>query len=181
MDGIVVRPVRAHEWREVRELRLRALSDEVAGMAFGETLAVASARPEQFWVERAALASPEAGPDAGVRQVVAVTPDGRWVGSVTVWLERAGEPDVEGVAIPRFGGGIVGVYVEPAHRGQGLVQRLLDAAVDWVRERGLDRARLYVHADNVRAQRAYATAGFRPTGVTLTGGVGAEIEMARDL
>lgn len=181
MATVTVRPVHDHEWREVRTLRLRALRDEAARIAFVDNFEDASGRPDEFWQERVALASVDAGSDAGARQFVAVTEDGAWIGSVTVLVERAGEKDFEGAVIDRSAGGVVGVYLDPAFRGSGVMEDLLDAAVDWIRERGLDYARLYVHADNLRAQGAYEKAGFQPTGTTLLGSIGPEIEMARDV
>ena len=179
MDEITIRAVHDHEWREVRTLRLRALQDEVADIAFIDTFEEASKRPDEFWQQRVAGSSVEAGPDARGRQFVAVAPDDTWVGSVTVLVERVGEKDFEGADIERAAGAIVGVYLDPAYRGRGITQRMFTAAVDWVRELGLDHARLYVHAENPRAQKAYEKAGFTPTGKTLAGSLGIEIEMAR--
>ena len=181
MEEITVRAVHDHEWREVRELRLRALQDEVAAIAFIDTFDAASARPDEFWQQRAAGSSLEAGESATGRQFVAVTEAGAWVGAVTVLVERAGEKDFEGAEILRSGGAIVGVYLDPAYRGRGILQRMFAAALDWVRESGLDRARLYVHVDNARARRAYESAGFAATGATVSGSVGEELEMARDV
>jgi RimJ/RimL family protein N-acetyltransferase len=181
MDEVEVRAVHDHEWREVRDLRLRALQDEVADLAFVDTYVEASRRLDEFWQQRAAGSSLEAGPDAGARQFVAVAADGTWVGSVTVIVERVGERDFEGVEITRDAGALVGVYLDPAYRGRGIIQRVMAAAVDWVRERELGSARLYVHVDNPRAQHAYEKAGFAPTGVTLLGSLGIENEMAREV
>lgn len=180
METITVRTVHEYEWREVRALRLRALQDQAASVAFVDDFENASSQPDEFWTQRVVRASAEAGPDAAARQFVAITEDGTWIGSVTVILERAGEQDYEGAVIETSGGAIVGVYLDPAFRGRGTIQRLLEAAVDWVRDRGLRRARLYVHVHNVRAQRAYEKAGFRPTGTELVGAVGREMEMVRD-
>lgn len=179
MGDIVVRPVRGHEWIEVRALRLRALQDEAAGIAFVDTLEAATVRPDEFWKDRTAQASSDAGPDPSARQFVATTSDGNWIGSITVLIERAGEKDFEGKEIRRSGGGVVGVYLDPAYRGKGVIQSLFDAAFDWLRDLHLDSARLYVHAENSRAHNAYLKAGFRPTGVTLVGSIGPEVEMAR--
>ena len=38
-----------------------------------------------------------------------------------------------------------------------------------------------MHRDNLRAQGAYRRSGFEPTGETLTGPIGPEIVMARQL
>lgn len=181
MDNITIRPVHADEWREVRELRLRALQDDAAAMAFVDTFETASARPDEFWQLRTRGGSVEAGTDAPGRQFVAVTDEGAWVGSLTVLVEKVGEKDFEGADILRSAGAIVGVYLDPAHRGLGVIQSMFDTALDWVRERGLGYARLYVHTENLRAQKAYERAGFLPTGKSLVGAVGPEIEMARDV
>lgn len=181
MDEITVRPVHDYEWRDIRDLRLRALHDEAADIAFIDTVAGATARSDEFWQRRAIGASVEAGEHASARQFVAVAPDGTWVGTVTILIERAGDNDFESLPIRRSGGAAVGVYLDPEYRGRGVIQNLFDIAVDWVRERGLDYARLYVHADNLRAQKAYEKAGFHFTGTTLVGSVGPEVEMAREV
>lgn len=41
----VIRPVKAAEWQRLRELRLAALADPVARVAFNETLEEAAGRP----------------------------------------------------------------------------------------------------------------------------------------
>ena len=174
-----VRPVRADEWREIKALRLRALSDEAAPMAFLESYGEAEARPDGFWQERAQGSAPDAGARAGARQFVAVTDDGTWVGTAAALVEEAGDVDFEGRVVEAAGGHVVGVFLLPEHRGRDVMGRLLEAIVDWLRELGLSRARLYVHADNIRAQRCYEKYGFRPTGARFTGTMGPEIEMAR--
>ena len=176
-----VRPVHAHEWREIRDLRLRALSDEAAPMAFLESSAEAAARPDAFWQDRAQGSSVEAGPGAGARQFVAVTGDGDWAGTAVALVERAGDADFEGAVVDRPGGHVVGVYLCPEHRGRGVLGDLFRAVTEWLREIGLDHVRLYVHAENARAQRAYEKSGFRPTGTRISGPIGPEIEMARTL
>jgi RimJ/RimL family protein N-acetyltransferase len=181
MTDITVRPIHDHEWQEVRALRLRALQDEVASIAFVDTFEEASVPPDEFWQQRAHGSSVEAGANAGVRSFIAIAGDGAWIGSVTVIVEKVGEKDFEGNEIVRDGGAIVGVYLDPEYRGRGVIQRLFDAALDWVRERELGYARLYVHSDNLRAQGAYLRAGFTPTGASFEGSLGAELEMAREV
>lgn len=58
---------------------------------------------------------------------------------------------------------LLALYVEPAARGGGAADRLLDAGVRWARQRGYDRIQLYVTATNLPAKRFYARHGFRPT------------------
>ncbi|MEV4538250.1 GNAT family N-acetyltransferase [Asanoa sp. NPDC049518] len=74
-----------------------------------------------------------------------------------------------------------GVFLKPEHRGTGVIGRLFDGTVGWMRQRNLTRVRLYVHADNVRARRAYEKVGFTSTGRECHGSLGPEIEMARAL
>ena len=159
-----IRPTRAHEWRESKALRLLALSDEAAPMAFVESHGEAAARPDDFWQGRARSSSLDAGPGAGARSFVAVTDDGTWVGTAVALVEGPGDVDVEGRVVEEAGGHVVGVFLHPEHRGRGVMDSLLQAVTDWLRELGLSRARLYVHADNRRAQRCYEKSGFRPTG-----------------
>ncbi|MGV9318375.1 GNAT family N-acetyltransferase [Streptomyces sp. NPDC003660] len=160
-QGYVVRGVREEEWGDVKQLRLDALRDPVAHLAFLETYEDAAARPDSFWRERAAG-------KPGVRQFVAESADGEWAGTVTVLLEEAGGTDWAGYAVERRQGHVVGVFVRPEHRGNGLIQELLDAGVAWAWEQEAERVRLFVHADNPRAQGAYLRAGFKPTGLVVS-------------
>ncbi|MFF7728671.1 GNAT family N-acetyltransferase [Streptomyces sp. NPDC008001] len=164
----IIRSVRAEDWEKSRELRLAALVDPVAPIAFLDTYEKASAQPDSYWQERA-RASSEA---CSVITFVAEAPDGRWDGSVTVLVEL---PDADEATV--FGGApavpqthIVGVFVRPERRGTGLIQALFDAAVTWsweLSEPRAERIRLFVHEDNGRALSVYRKAGFVPSGVTV--------------
>ncbi|MEV6165143.1 GNAT family N-acetyltransferase [Streptomyces sp. NPDC052052] len=164
----VIRAVRADEWRLVKELRLAALQDPVAPIAFLETHEQGVAQSDAFWQERA-LGASEAG-SGEVRQFVAIAADGRWDGSVTVLIER---PDVKA----RFGDGaqvhqahVVGVFVRPEARGEGLAEELFRAGMDWawsLEEPRIERVRLYVHQDNERAAAVYRRIGFVATGQSV--------------
>ena len=174
--GPTIRRVRADEWQLARALRLDALRDEAAGIAFLESYDDASAQPDQFFQDRTARAAE--GDD--VAQLVAV--DGTvWAGSVTVLVQHAGSVDFHGRTIEHTRAVVVGVYVRPEHRGAGLIDRLLDAAGQWAAERGFDSLTLGVHQDNARAQGAYRRAGFVPSGVEYTGPIGPELELVRAL
>ncbi|MEU0743994.1 GNAT family N-acetyltransferase [Streptomyces sp. NPDC006134] len=160
----VVRAIRADEWAAVKEMRLTALRDPLAHLAFLETYEGAVARPESYWRERAAGAAEGA---AGARQVVAEVPGGPWAGTLTVLMEEAGTTDWAGCPVERRQGHVVGVYVRPEWRGTGLVEELFDAGVAWAWGRGAERVRLFVHEDNGRARSCYRKLGFVPSGVTL--------------
>ncbi|MET8248571.1 GNAT family N-acetyltransferase [Streptomyces sp. NPDC005202] len=170
-EKYVVRAIRAEEWPAVKALRLLALQDPVAHLAFLETYDDAVARPDSFWQERAAGAAEGA---AGARQFVAEGPDGEWVGTATVLVEEPGRTDWAGFPVERRQGHVVGVYVRPEHRGCGLTEVLFDEALDWAWEIGVERVRLIVHEENGRAQHFYRRIGFVPSGhtVPLTGGSG---------
>ncbi|MFJ1810254.1 MULTISPECIES: GNAT family N-acetyltransferase [unclassified Streptomyces] len=171
MYTYVVRVVRAEEWASVKALRLLALEDPAAPLAFLETYETAAERSDSFWQERAAGAAEGAG---GARQYIAEADDGQWAGTVTVLVEEAGSVDWAGFPVERRQGHVVGVFVRKEWRGSGMTQALLDAAVGWAWREGLERVRLIVHERNLRAQGAYRKAGFVPTGRTVPLGKGAE-------
>lgn len=122
-------------------------------------------RPDSFWRERAAGAA------EGVRerqQVVAVAPDGRWVGSVVVLVEEAGAQGALGDVSEVRQGHFVAVYVRPEVRGRGLTERLFAYALEWAWEvAGVERVRLFVDERNGRAEAFYRKFGFVPTGESV--------------
>jgi ribosomal protein S18 acetylase RimI-like enzyme len=146
---MLVRPLRADEWPLLRELRLRALAD--APEAFASTHAQEAAAPERMWRERAT-----GGPEI-VTLLATTGPEGDGsapAGMTTVRLE-GGQP-------PR--GHLLGMWVDPAHRGLGVAGELIDAAAGWARARGATELVLWVVDGNAAALRAYRRAGFGPTG-----------------
>lgn len=68
----VMRSVRAEEWPQARQLRLEALQDPAAPVAFLESYEEAQARPDSFWQDRTAAAAE----GRYVRQFVAESPEG---------------------------------------------------------------------------------------------------------
>lgn len=164
-----VRRVRATEWADVRDLRLRALQDPVAALAFLDTVENASAQPDEFWQHRAANAA-EGGSNA---QFVAIAEDGEWFGSATVLPSGLEGP--ESTAL------VVGVYVAEGHRGAGAIETLLDECATWSAEQGAYGLTLEVHVDNHRAQAAYERCGFTRTGQITELANGREYVMVRPL
>ncbi|MFN2463323.1 MAG: N-acetyltransferase family protein [Candidatus Dormibacteria bacterium] len=59
------------------------------------------------------------------------------------------------------------VYVVPAHRGRGLASRLVTAAVETFRTRGVTFASVWTHPSNAAALSLYRSAGFAPTEQTV--------------
>ncbi|MFI6348130.1 GNAT family N-acetyltransferase [Streptomyces sp. NPDC050560] len=150
-----VRQVRADDWPAVKALRLAALRDPVAPIAFFETYDEAVARPDAFWKERT-LGGAEGGRN---RQFVAEAPDGEWLGTVTALLEQAGTVDFMGEAVDRPQAHLVGVFVRPGHRGGTVSAALFRTALAWTAPRA-SRTRLLVHRDNGRAEAFYRKLGF---------------------
>ncbi|WP_093696793.1 GNAT family N-acetyltransferase [Streptomyces sp. 2231.1] len=163
-SGYTVRAIRPEDWTAVRQLRLDALRDPVAHLAFLETYEEAAAKTDAFWQDRA-IGSGEG--SSAARQIIAEAPDGTWAGTVTVLVEEAGTEDWAGHPVERRQGHVVGVFVRPEHRGNGLIKALFDAGVEWAWQRGAERVRLFVHADNARAQSAYRKVGFVPSGLVV--------------
>jgi RimJ/RimL family protein N-acetyltransferase len=151
------------DWPSVRDVRLRALADEPA--AFLERLEAAEQFDEAEWRFRV-----RRNHQPGNRQLVARTPDGRWIASMVVFTSQ-GQPgylnrgDEGGISRAN----LVGVWVDPDFRGReaGVADAVFLALRDWVRdELGMDRMFLHVGDWNARARRFYERHGFRATGVT---------------
>ncbi|GAA1901402.1 GNAT family N-acetyltransferase [Streptantibioticus ferralitis] len=166
--GYGIRTAGPDEWQRIRELRLEALSDPIAHLAFGSTYQREAALTDEEWQLRAQRGT----------GFVAEDTNGVWVGSATVLMETGTE-----YPIPQAH--VVGMYVRPEVRGGGTAERLLRAAVEWSwRQQEVERVRLWVTDANPRAFAFYTRLGFGKTGVSaphppdrsLTG---YEMELAR--
>ena len=162
--GFVVRPTSEDDWRDIRALRLEMLADTPT--AFAETLDSALQHGEAEWRMRGRRGTAEHG-----TALVAVTEQGRWVGTMGGFLLAGTGPL------------LVGVYVAPAFRGAdaGVTDALLARVEDWARGEG-DTLALHVHERNARARRAYEKRGFAATGTTLPyvlDPTASEIEMSK--
>jgi len=172
-----VRRVRPEDWARLRDLRLEALRDPVAHLAFLERLDDARARPDDYWRERTAAA---ASGDAVV-QVVALDPHDLPVGTVTARVTAPGEPDYLDRTADHVRAALVGVYLRPEHRGEGVLEALLGAVEAWLRDRGVPRVALHVHQDNARAARAYLRCGYADEGARVVLDGALHHELVRDL
>jgi GNAT superfamily N-acetyltransferase len=175
-EAIAVRRVRLSDADRVRSIRLEALSDPVAGIAFLESRAETEARPDAYWRERTA-----GGALSGSAAQFVAEAGRDWVGTLTVLIPEVGREDYFGRVAVAGRALVVAVYVRPTHRGRGTLDALMDAAAEWARAGGERELALDVHEDNSRAQRAYARLGFTATGVTSAGPNGIELEMVRPL
>jgi GNAT superfamily N-acetyltransferase len=59
------------------------------------------------------------------------------------------------------------MYVEPAHRGKGIIGKIIDALMAWATQKGLTEIQLDVYAENESAVKAYRKRGFKPDLLTL--------------
>ncbi|WP_129841717.1 GNAT family N-acetyltransferase [Streptomyces sp. RFCAC02] len=131
-----VRRTAREDWWEFRALRLAALRDPVAPLAFYEAYEEAIRLPRSEWERRAA--------DDETVTLIGETEAGEW-GGMLGHYRRYGRVTV------------VGVYVLPAHRGTGLAHSLMETVVEGAAGREI---RLRVHEDNTRAARFYRSLGF---------------------
>jgi GNAT superfamily N-acetyltransferase len=171
-----VRRVRMSEATKVRSIRLEALGDPAADIAFLETREQAERQSDDFWRERTAGAALS---ESAAQFVAEAGRD--WVGTVTVLRPEPGSTDYFGRQARAGRALVVSVYVRPSHRGRGALDALVDAAAQWALDAGEEELQLDVHEDNARARRAYARLGFVPTGRTSEGPNGVELEMVRAL
>ncbi|HTR27720.1 MAG TPA: GNAT family N-acetyltransferase [Puia sp.] len=63
------------------------------------------------------------------------------------------------------------MYVEPAHRGKGVNQLIIDALKNWAKSQNLTELRLDVYTTNDAAIRAYEKAGFTPYLINMRMGI----------
>ena len=96
---------------------------------------------------------------------------------IVLVAERSGEvlgytyAGVEGfdyMALRGPAGALYDIVVDPAHRGQGIGQRLLEATLSELAQRGAPRVVLSTAEQNEPAQRLFARAGFRTTMIEMT-------------
>ncbi len=170
------------DWESIRDLRIRAVSD--TPIAFLETREQALAIDENGWRERARRNrhAAKGAPAGDSMQVVAVAPDGRWIGSMVCFISDGPPGYVERREPPGRRANLVGVFVDPGWRGDaGVTDALLGAVASWVEEeKGLSELYLHVSELNDRARRSYLKRGFHATGkVDVVPGdpVDREIEM----
>ena len=173
---VVVRRIRADEWEKARMLRLAALADPAAPIAFLETLESALQLPEEFWEERTAAAA-----TGTTGQFIAEAASGEWLGSLTVLVFEAGTTDYWGHPVPGRRANIVGVFVRPEARGSGIIDALFGAAKDYARGLGFEELHLEVHRSNDRARGAYLRAGFVATGAVIESEQGLDDVMVASL
>jgi len=149
MHEITIRPFLASEWREYRDLRLRALKESPD--AFGSTFETSSLIPDPEWVSRLERVSPHTDLPMGAMA------GGEPVGLAWAKIEN---PDDDVAHLYQM-------WVAPEFRGAGIGRRLVNAAINWARDRGVKVMVLDVTCGNVPAARLYESMGFRPVGIPV--------------
>ena len=144
---ITLRRFEAEEWREYRDLRLRALLD--APDAFGSTYEREAALQDADWEARLAAGVSEA------RQFPVVALSGETPVGLAWGRADEREPTVAH---------LYQVWVAPDHRGQGVGRQLTNAVIEWARELGVRALRLGVTPSHAAARRLYRRVGFVDAG-----------------
>jgi ribosomal protein S18 acetylase RimI-like enzyme len=137
---VAVRRLTEADWRQLRAARLAALAE--APYAFASTLARERQFTEETWRERARSA-----------MTVAAFEGTDIVGLATGFPEQTGT-----------GWHLVGMWVAPEIRGQGIAGRLVGAVCAMARQAGAPSVTLWVTDANDRARAFYRRLGFEATG-----------------
>jgi GNAT superfamily N-acetyltransferase len=135
----VIRQTTADDWRQLREVRLRALAD--APTAFASSLEAEQDLPETHWRQIAGSDDHHA--------AFAVEHGAGFAGMVRCFL--AYEPEEV------F---LVNMWVAPELRGGGHARELVERVVAWARRHGARRVVLSLEEANERARRLYERNGF---------------------
>lgn len=136
----VIRPLGPDDWAVLRDVRLRALAD--APDAFGSTLEREQAFGEADWRRRV----------GGVGPVLVA-----YDAEEPVAMGGLFVPDDDGPAM------VWGMWTAPDARRRGIGRQVLDALLEWCRDRGRDVV-LDVTEGNPAARALYVGRGFRSTG-----------------
>jgi ribosomal protein S18 acetylase RimI-like enzyme len=140
MASVIIRGLTAEDWRQLRDARLAALAE--APYAFASSVAREEAFTDEVWRER-----------AGSGRTFAAWADGVITGLATGFPEDTGA-----------GWHLVGMWVAPEHRGQGVADQLVGAVCELARQSGAASVTLWVTDVNDRARAFYRRLGFVPTG-----------------
>jgi len=149
VSDVVIRRVELSDSALLRRVRLRALATDPA--SFGSTYEREAAFPDQTWAERAVRSA--AGDDAAT--LLAIQND-EPVGIVTAMRNEA--------QIQLFH--VVGMWVAPEARREGVGRRLLNGIEGWIASCDGTNAHLSVTDAATAAMQLYESAGYRPDGIS---------------
>ena len=143
-----IRLIRPAEWRELKELRLRALG--VAPDSFGSTLAAEQAEPDEEWQAWAADGA------RGREQSIFVAAEDERLHGMANGSFISEDAEIAD---------LFAVWVDAEHRRTGIGRGLVDAAVVWAEARGASRVHVRVTDSNEAARLLYERTGFVSNGV----------------
>jgi ribosomal protein S18 acetylase RimI-like enzyme len=150
--AVQVRKLTAADWAQLRAARLSALAE--APYAFASTLAREQEFTDAVWRSRASRGCTF----------------GAWQGGTIVGLATGLPPEPAPAAVvplPAEAAAawhLVGMWVAPACRGQGIADLLVEAVCELARQSGAPSVTLWVTEVNDRARAFYRRLGFAPTG-----------------
>ena len=149
VSEILIRRIAPSDSAILRRVRLRALATDPA--SFGSTYEREAAFPDQTWAERAARSA--AGDDAAT--LLAISGD-EPIGIVTAMRNETQKQLFH----------VVGRWVAPEARREGIGRGLLNAIEGWIASCGGTSAHLSVTDAATAAMRLYASTGYRPDGTS---------------
>jgi RimJ/RimL family protein N-acetyltransferase len=147
---IIIRPANEADAAALGDLRIEALRNHPD--AFSAELERHLDRPMEFWIDWVRDRN------NGQTAIVFVAEAGDALIGMT-GLHGSGNPKT------RHSGLIWGVYVRPDWRGLRIADRLIEACIDWARERDLRVVKLAAVTTNAAAIRCYLRCGFSVYGV----------------
>jgi ribosomal protein S18 acetylase RimI-like enzyme len=145
-DAPVIRPVRAEEWPQWKETRLRMLRD--SPRYFATRWEDAAREPDAYWRDWIAAAA-----EGTSRALFVAEQDGAWLGTVGCFL-RVDPTEAQ----------LISMWVDPAARGRRLGELLIRQIGLWAVAHGCETVVLFVQEANAPAQGLYAKLGFTATG-----------------
>ena len=149
VSEVVIRRVEPSDSAILRRVRLRGLVSDPA--SFGSTYEREAAFPDETWAERAVRSA--AGDDAAT--LLAIQND-ESVGIVTAMRNEAQRQLFH----------VVGMWVAPEARREGIGRGLLNAIEGWIASCGGTSAHLSVTDAATAAMQLYESAGYRPDGTS---------------
>lgn len=152
---LLIRAAQPHDAAAVDELILHL--DEFHAAARPDLFRVPPAKPrgEDFFRESL---------DDANQAILVASNGAKVIGYVHILIKRT---DAGGPRLERRYSEIDTICVSPAARGLGAGRRLIEAALDWARAKGVQDHQIAVHEFNGRARRIYEEMGFIPSVVVM--------------
>lgn len=143
MDSIEIISLKPEEWKQYRDLRLRALKEEP--QAFGSTYEENALHPDEYWEKRI-----EDTINKNTQWLVFAKLDGVLIGMAGAFAEK--EPD---------NAHVIAVYVAPEARGKGISKQLMKELLNRIKTNKLIKKIIVeVNPEQVAALNLYKNSGF---------------------